>query len=487
MKRTSLLKPATAQGLTLNAEPPAPALQHITANITPSIRHETLEGKPYLVVPMVMMVEGVHNGSNGPLYYPPEELGKTPVVWNCKPVVVYHPTINGQGVSACSPDILETYRVGMVMNASFDKLGRLKAEAWLDEERCKKIDPRVLTALEEKKVMELSTGLFTDNVEGPGEWNGEKYVAVARNHRPDHLALLPDKTGACSVAKGAGLLRNEAAPAERVQNHTTLNEVSFDAIREQIGSALCVKVTGVASKDLPSGASCPWVCDVYPSFFVYYHGSKLFMMSYSVKKDVVTLEGDPTEVVRVTQYTTVDGTPVGNQTTNNQQTKEMNKKQIVDDLIANHGWSEAARPFLMSLNEDALGNAKGAAPVQPKPAVFNTAAEFVASAPASFKGELEAGLAAHNAEKAALVATITGNAANIFKPEELASKSLNELKAIAALASVKPATPAAPAPAANAAAAAPARFDGQAPAAAPVANTGAGRLPIPLPLFDEKK
>lgn len=32
--------------------------------------------------------------------------------------------------------------------------------------------------------------------------------AVARNHRPDHLAILPDQVGACSLADGAGLIRN---------------------------------------------------------------------------------------------------------------------------------------------------------------------------------------------------------------------------------------------------------------------------------------
>lgn len=172
--------------------------------------YQTLEGKRYLVVSMAMLTEGVHSGSNGPLYYPKEELAKTPVVWNTKPIVVYHPEQNGKGVSATLPEILETRKVGMVMNTKFDN--KLRAEAWLDEAKLKKVDKRVLNSIQKGEMVEVSTGLFTDNIQKEGEWNGEKYKAIATNYRPDHLAILPDRVGACSIADGAGLLQlNEEA------------------------------------------------------------------------------------------------------------------------------------------------------------------------------------------------------------------------------------------------------------------------------------
>jgi len=155
---------------------------------------------------MIMLLEGVHQGSGGPLYYPPEELSKTPVVWNHKPVVVYHPQVNGVGVSACMPDILTSRKIGVIMNTVFED-GKLKAEAWIDLDRAKAVDERIVSAIENKAVMELSTGLFTDNENVEGEWRGEKYIAIARNYRPDHLALLPDIKGACSIEDGAGFLR----------------------------------------------------------------------------------------------------------------------------------------------------------------------------------------------------------------------------------------------------------------------------------------
>jgi hypothetical protein len=42
------------------------------------IRMETYMGRKHLIVPVVMMVEGVHCGSAGPLFHSIEELGKYP-------------------------------------------------------------------------------------------------------------------------------------------------------------------------------------------------------------------------------------------------------------------------------------------------------------------------------------------------------------------------------------------------------------------------
>ena len=57
----------------------------------PRVRHEELDGRQYLVVPMSMILEGVHAGSQGPIYYSKSELSKTPKMWNMKPITVAHP------------------------------------------------------------------------------------------------------------------------------------------------------------------------------------------------------------------------------------------------------------------------------------------------------------------------------------------------------------------------------------------------------------
>src|SRR6266480_3777490 len=117
----------------------------LTCNLLPSgCRYDQLEGRDYVVVPMVMLTEGVHKGSHGSLYYPKEELSKTPVVWNHKPIVVYHPTMNGEGISACDPTIINSRKVGLMMNTKFEG-GKLKSEAWIEKVRANAVDERIMT------------------------------------------------------------------------------------------------------------------------------------------------------------------------------------------------------------------------------------------------------------------------------------------------------------------------------------------------------
>lgn len=185
----------------------------MTANLASVPTYQILEGRKYLVIPTVMITEGVHAGSNGPLYYPAAELAKIPAVWNHKPTVVYHPTANGAPISACEPAVISRRKVGLIMNTKWEpgkkgNPGKLKAEVWLDTERADAVDDRVMKAVLNGEMVEVSTGLFTDNEHVDGMWKKTPYTSIARNYRPDHLAILPDQKGACSIADGAGLNRN---------------------------------------------------------------------------------------------------------------------------------------------------------------------------------------------------------------------------------------------------------------------------------------
>lgn len=190
-------------------------LQQIITNIKPVIRSDSMEGRRFIVAPMIMILEGVYTGTTGTLYYPAEELAKTPQAWNHKPIVVYHP----DGVTACDPTILTNRKIGVIMNTKFEK-GKLKAEAWLDPDRMDFVDDRIEQAIHKNQIMELSTGLFAEKKHAPGTFNGRSYEYVAINYRPDHLAILPDKRGACSVKDGAGFLRMNSADEEFFENET---------------------------------------------------------------------------------------------------------------------------------------------------------------------------------------------------------------------------------------------------------------------------
>jgi len=186
-------------------------LEQFTSNLG-IVRRETLNKKEYLVAAVNMIVPGVLNGSQGPLLYPMEEIRKDYDAWNGIPLVRNHPSDkSGNPVSARSPVILREFGLGQVFNSRIgDSLG---AEAWFDIDQVRKLDPDLLTRLESGKPVEVSTGLFTDNIpvkNGDNAiHNGTPYVAVARNYRPDHLAILPDKKGACSNDHGCGVNLNE--------------------------------------------------------------------------------------------------------------------------------------------------------------------------------------------------------------------------------------------------------------------------------------
>ncbi len=182
------------------------------------VRREVLNGREHIVVPTRLMVSGVLNGSKGPLYYPKEEISRDEGAWNGMPLVVYHPSRNGQNVSARDPDILNSQGVGYVFKAhTQNKRGALDAEAWFDVEKTRQVDKRILENIEAGKPIEVSTGLFTTNepAKSGATYNGKGYDYIARDYRPDHLAILPDQLGACSIEDGCGVLMTNEKVVEK--------------------------------------------------------------------------------------------------------------------------------------------------------------------------------------------------------------------------------------------------------------------------------
>ena len=464
-------------GLVVNEAPAKVQFSTVTFNLQTnkaSLRHDRMEGRDYLVAPCIMLTEGVHAGSQGPLYYPAEELAKTPAIWNSKPVVVYHPKVNGQSVSACDPVIFDKQRIGLLMNTRFEG-GKLKTDCWLEPEKMRVVDDRVLNAIENGDVMEVSTGLFTDNESAEGEWKGEKYTAIARNYRPDHLAVLPDQTGACSVADGAGLLRNSAGgTGPEALLAKSLVAVFNEMSHSEIWAKLNTKIRPAGVQDMPDA----WVLEVWDDFFIYEKGGRSYYQEYVLKDNEVELKGLHKEAVRVTRFKLPDGTMVGNTVQgdgiriHSRKGVVMDKAQVVNQLIANEKspWKEGDRAALMQMSEEQLkaivGNVQpvsapapvavvppapvavvppAPAPVvvEPKAGVVNqsvvspvTVDQYIANAPVGMRDMLRAGLLAHAEEKAKLVAKITANQRNPFSLEQLNAKDLDELRGIAQLAEV---------------------------------------------------
>lgn len=190
-----------------------------TRNKAGGVREVRRGSRTYLVAPLSMLVPGVLNGSRGRLYYPREEVAKSYTDWDGMPIVLRHPRgEDGSPVQARDPDVYERYGLGHVYRSRVtDNTGTLAAEGWFDAARVKRLAPGVYQAIKAGKPLELSTGLHTRNVPGKGTdpRTGRAYDYTATHYRPDHLAVLPDETGACSVADGCGVNVVANAAAKR--------------------------------------------------------------------------------------------------------------------------------------------------------------------------------------------------------------------------------------------------------------------------------
>jgi hypothetical protein len=177
------------------------------ANAT--LREEELDGRAYLVAPVIPIRQQVMNGT---LNIESEITAVLPR-WGGIPLVMGHPQENGNFISANSPEVLRRQGVGYMFNPAW-RSGALHAEAWLDMAKCEALGGaalRALNAVREGKVVDVSTGYLAILEEASGEYEGVTYEAIARNLVPDHLAILLDEPGACSVSDGCGIPRVNVA------------------------------------------------------------------------------------------------------------------------------------------------------------------------------------------------------------------------------------------------------------------------------------
>ena len=172
-------------------------------------KSRTLNGREFWVVPFVSLVEGVLNGSKGPLYYPGEEISKNPGIWNGTLLTNGHPVVGGQPVSGRTPETLESHGLGYVFNDWIEPTRR-GGDAYFDKGWTKNKAPAVARALENGELIELSTGVGTTDymTNASVDKRGRAYNKIARDYQPDHLAVLSSQRGACSIVDGCGIGRN---------------------------------------------------------------------------------------------------------------------------------------------------------------------------------------------------------------------------------------------------------------------------------------
>ena len=195
----------------------------------------TLNGKEYLVAPVTAIREGVYlypraNGKGVKReYLPAEEIANTATKWEDKPLTLEHPT-NENGVPGLISDADTTHtEVGLFRDVvnNDDKLG---GNVWIEVEEIGGHGGTlrgVVRRANNGRPVDVSTGYAASTDYERGKYNGSRYTYVQRSPKPDHLALLPDNEGNCSVEDGCGVgkkpnIRN-VGDGVRVNHRTILN------------------------------------------------------------------------------------------------------------------------------------------------------------------------------------------------------------------------------------------------------------------------
>lgn len=357
------------------------------------IREEQILDRPYWVVPVVMMVEGVHHGSRGPLLYTQEELAATVHAWDGMPVTIGHPQDDkGKYISANLPGVLSGI-IGRIYNAKM-KGKKLTAEVWVDMSTLVQVSTDAMEYIKEKKALDVSVGVFSEEVGEEGEFNGETYRAEATNIIPDHLALLPGVDGACTWEDGCGIRNNQKHTMEKEKKTKAFvvdkkaclqtfldtnqgvdlidNKASFNQIVSNVYDLLNSMDTIVHSYYLE---------EVFDNHVVYSKVDKtsrektMFKQSYNMAEDEkIEFQGDPVKVrKKVTFVNMISGLKRTN--FNNKTKIKMNKKTCtctVDSLIGNEAlrFTEDDREWLTELSQEQLNKLTPAEEEKkPKPTV----------------------------------------------------------------------------------------------------------------------
>lgn len=341
------------------------------------IREETLNGRVYVVVPVTMMVEGVHQGSHGPLLHTASELGKIPESWNGIPVTVGHPVVDGSFVSANSPQVLESWAIGNVFHTTLNGLS-LKSEAWLEKSKLA-LHENLNDRIENGEIIEVSVGVFSEDEMVEGTWHNEQYIAVAKNLRPDHLAILPNETGACSVKDGCGIRvnsKNMKLNEKQLKVFKELKQQGYIVSELTVNQSLLKLVEKIRSFVYQMDNETTWyyVEEIEDNSVIYSKSgrdieTKLYKQGYAITADdSITFVGDPIEVKKKIEYETVlnDNTEI--KRTRKVNTLKTEEKQMsnekctqcisvkASELIANSAtqFTEADRGWLETLEESQL-------------------------------------------------------------------------------------------------------------------------------------
>jgi len=269
-----------------------------------SIRRETYNGREHLVLPSYTLPANVV--MNGGLYTQ-EEIDAHYQGLEGTLAPLGHPQVNGQFVSAFSPEGINAGHIG-AWNRNVKKSGnRIYLEKWVDVTRAgeseggKELLERVAAIERGEDVPPIHTSVaaFLDQLEPNEQQRAAGADWVAKIHSMDHDAILLHEVGAATPEQGVGLMVNADMAQPLKANSGALVGESYREREQRLDRA-------AKAKFAPGSDEYAWIADFTDSqAVVIRNGGKAEVYGYSTEGGKITFDDTGTAVQRQESWVAV--------------------------------------------------------------------------------------------------------------------------------------------------------------------------------------
>lgn len=282
-----------------------PMQVNITTKVnSQSIRRETYNGREHLVLPSYTLPANVV--MNGGLYTE-DEINAHYQGLEGTLAPLGHPQVNGQFVSAFSPEGLNVGYVG-AWNRNVKKSGnRIYVEKWVDVARAEESEggrellERVAAIERGDDVPPIHTSVaaFLDQLEPNEQQRATGAEWVAKIHSMDHDAILLHEVGAATPEQGVGLMVNADLAQPLKANSGALVGESYREREQRLDRAAKAKFAAGADE-------YAWIADFTDSQAVIIrNGGTAEVFGYKSEGGVITFDDTGTAVARQESWVAV--------------------------------------------------------------------------------------------------------------------------------------------------------------------------------------
>ncbi|HCF7935619.1 TPA: hypothetical protein NIU63_005245 [Klebsiella michiganensis] len=282
-----------------------PIQVNITTRVnSQSIRRETYNGRDHLVLPSYTLPANVV--MNGGLYTE-DEINAHYQGLEGTLAPLGHPQVNGQFVSAFSPEGINAGHIG-AWNRNVKKSGnRIYLEKWVDVARAEESEGgrellervEAIERGEDVPPIHTSVAAFLDQLEPNEQQRAAGAEWVAKIHSMDHDAILLHEVGAATPEQGVGLMVNADMAQPLKANSGALVGESYREREQRLDRA-------AKAKFAPGSDEYAWIADFTDSqAVVIRNGGKAEVYGYSTEGGKITFDDTGTAVQRQESWVAV--------------------------------------------------------------------------------------------------------------------------------------------------------------------------------------